>query len=79
MDHIPGPIIATVAPRPASTMAISELPNDAKNIQTSTVAIVIPATGVQSPRRSSVPATAATRCGRLGANLVGSRKCVAPK
>ena len=53
MDHIPGPIIATVAPRPASTMAISEFPDDAKNIQTSTVAIVIPATGVHRPRRRS--------------------------
>jgi hypothetical protein len=38
MDHIPGPIIATVAPRPASMIAVSELPNDAQNIQTSTMA-----------------------------------------
>ena len=60
MDHIPGPIIATVAPRPASIIAVSELPNDAKNIQTSTMAIVMPATGVQRPRRSSVPATMST-------------------
>jgi hypothetical protein len=59
MDHNPGPIIATVTPRPASKMAISEFPDHAKNIQTSTVAIVIPASGVHRPTRRSMPATAA--------------------
>ncbi len=61
MDHNPGPIIATVAARPASRMAISEFPDHANDIQTSTVAIVIPATGVQSPRRRNTPATAAIK------------------
>ena len=61
MDHIPGPIIATVAPRPASTMAISQLPDHANAIQASTVAIVIPATGVQRPRRRNTPATDAIK------------------
>ena len=55
MDHIPGPIIATVAARPASMMAISEFPDHANDIHTSTIAIVIPATGVQSPRRRDTP------------------------
>ena len=58
MDHIPGPIIAMVAPRTASMMAISEIPDHASDIQTSTVAIVIPATGVQRPRRRNAPVTA---------------------
>ena len=66
MDHMPGPIIATVMPRLASIIAVSELPNDAKDIQTSTMAIVIPATGVHRPKSRSMPATAAIRWGRLG-------------
>jgi hypothetical protein len=55
MDPIPGPIIAMVAPRTASMMAISEIPDHASDIQASTVAIVIPATGVQRLRRRNVP------------------------
>jgi len=37
--------------------AISEFPDHANDIQASTVAIVIPATGVQSPIRRNTPAT----------------------
>ena len=61
MDHNPGPIIAAVAPRPASMMAVSEFPDHANDIHSSTVAIVIPATGVQRPRRRNTPATAAVK------------------
>jgi len=61
MDHIPGPIIATVPPKAASTIAISEFPDHADNIQISAIAIVIPATGVQSPRRKNTAATAAIK------------------
>jgi hypothetical protein len=42
-------------------MAVSEFPDHANNIQTSTVAIVIPAIGVQRPRRRNTPATAAIK------------------
>jgi hypothetical protein len=60
MDHIPGPIIATVAPRTATMIAVSECEH-AKNTQTPTMAIVIPASGVQRPRSRSTPAIAAIR------------------
>ena len=63
MDHIPGPIIATVIPRLANIIAVNELPNDRKNIQISTRAIVIPATGVHRPKSRSMPVTAAIRWG----------------
>ena len=79
MDQIPGPIIATAAPIPASMTAVSELPNDAEKTQTSTMAITIPARGVQRPRSRNTAETAATRCGRFGANLEVSRRCVAPQ
>jgi len=69
MDHIPGPIIATVAPRTATMIAVSECAEHTKNTQTPTMAIVIPASGVQRPRSRSTPAVAAIRQGRLGANL----------
>ncbi len=61
MDHIPGPIIATVAPRTATTIAVSEYAEHAKNNQTPTMAIVIPASGVQRPRSKSTAAMAAIR------------------
>ena len=61
MDHMPGPIIAAVAPSTATMIAVSEYAEDAKNAQTPTMAIVIPASGVQRPRSSSTPATAAMR------------------
>ena len=40
---------------------VSEFADHANDIQTRTVAIVIPATGVQSPRRRNTPATAAIK------------------
>ena len=61
MDHIPGPIIATVAPRTATMIAVSECAEHAKNTQTPTMAIVIPASGVQRPKSRSTPAIAAIR------------------
>ena len=61
MDHIPGPIIATVAPRTATMIAVSECAEHAKNTQTPTMAIVIPASGVQRPRNRNTPAIAAIR------------------
>jgi len=77
MDHIPGPIIATVAPRTATMIAVSECAEHAKNTQTPTMAVVIPANGVQRPRSRNTPGTAAIRYGRLGANLACSRRCEA--
>ncbi len=60
-------------------IAVSECAEHAKNTQTPTMAIVIPATGVQRPKSRSTPATAAIRWGRLSVNLALSGTCVAPK
>ena len=60
-------------------IAVSECAEHAKNTQTPTMAIVIPARGVQRPKSRSTPAIAAIRWGRLGANLAFSRRCEAPK
>lgn len=79
MDHIPGPIIATVAPRTATMIAVSEWDEDTKNTQTPMMAVVIPAKGVQRPKNKSTPAMAAIREGRLRANLAFSWRCEAPK
>jgi len=78
MDHMPGPIIETVAPRIATMIAVSECAEHAKNTQTPTMATVIPATGVQRPSSKNMPAIAAIRYGRLGANLLLSITCEAP-
>ena len=61
MDHMPGPIIAAVAPRTATMIAVSECAEHAKKTQTPTMAIVIPANGVQNPRNRNTPAMAAIR------------------
>ena len=42
-------------------IAVSECAEHAKNIQTPTMAMVIPASGVQRPRSRNTPATAAIR------------------
>jgi len=60
-------------------IAVSECAEHAKNTQTPTMAIVIPASGAQRPRSRNTPPTAATRYGRLGANLDVASRCVAPK
>ena len=79
MDHIPGPIIAAVAPRTATMIAVSECVEHAKkNIQTPTMAMVIPASGVLRPKSRNTPAIAAIRNGRFVANLALSRRCEAP-
>jgi hypothetical protein len=76
MDHIPGPIIATVAPRTATMIGVSEwLAHTAKNIQTPRIAITVPATGVQRPKNTNTAATEATKKGSLVARPAGSRKC----
>ena len=70
MDHNPGPIIAAVAPRTATMIGVSEcVEHPKKNTQTPTMAMVIPASGVQRPRRRKTPAIAAIRNGRFVANL----------
>ena len=76
MDHIPGPIIATAAPRTATIIAVSECPLDAKNTHTPAMAMVIPASGVHKPRRRNTAATPAIRYRKLGANLAGASKCM---
>ena len=59
-------------------IAVSECAEHAKNTQTPTMAIVIPASGVQRPRSRSTPAVAAIRQGRLGANLAFSMEMRGP-
>ena len=79
MDHIPGPIIATVAPRIATTMAVNECPEQCtKNTQIPVTAITVPATGVQRPKNTNTAAIEAPRKGNLVARLVGSRRCATP-
>ena len=51
---MPGPIIAKVAPRTATMIAVNECAEQVKNTQTPTMAIVAPATGVQS-RVAEIP------------------------
>jgi len=77
MDQIPGPIIATVAPRTATMIDVSECAEHAKNTQTPRIAIVIPASGVQRPRNSNMPVTAAIRQGTLEGSLA-SKRCDVP-
>ena len=54
MDHMPGPIIAAVAPRTATVIAVSEWAEHAMNTHTPTMAIVIPAAGVQKTATESI-------------------------
>ena len=79
MDHIPGPIIATVDPRTATMIAVSECAEHAKNTQTPRMAIVIPASGVHRPRSRNTPAIAAITQARLGDNVADLRRCVIPQ
>ena len=79
MDHIPGPIMATVAPRTATMIAVNECTEQVKNTQIPTMAIVVPATGVHRPSSRNTPPTDAIRQGNLGANIATSRRCVIPQ
>jgi len=58
-DHAPGPIVARVRPNVANIIETSGLGPLAKAIHTSTKAIRLPATGVQRPTSSNIPAAAA--------------------
>jgi hypothetical protein len=78
MDHAPGPIIARVALKVAKMIGIPELPALEQTIHSSAIVIIVPATGVHKPTRSSIPATAANMCGTIDANCDVSLKCAIP-
>lgn len=79
MDHMPGPIMATVAPMTATMIAVNECPGQtAKNIQIPTIEIMVPATGVQRPRNRNAAAADAIRKGSLVVRLAGSTRCKIP-
>ena len=79
MDHIPGPIIATVMPKPARMIVMKELPGEIQNFTVSAMAIVIPATGVHNPKSKSTPATAASTWRTFGVGLAVPKKLSAAK
>ena len=62
MDQAPGPIIATLMPRPANMIAIDCVPGWVKAIHTSTIPASIPTTGVHRPPRIRRPAAAPPIC-----------------
>ena len=73
MDHIPGPIIAAVMPKPASRMGVSEIP-DTTNTHSSAIAIVNPAIGVKKPESRGMAAKAARTYGKLFAAVLLSAR-----
>ena len=81
MDHAPGPIIATVAPKVAKTIGNPLTASARTNNHSSTIATIVPAIGVHKPTRSSIPATAANMrgtCGTIDANCDACLKCALP-
>ena len=72
MDQAPGPTIAKLAPKPANMMGIQGLAGCVYAIQTSTIAISVPASGVHKPIKRRVPEPAAMSCGARGASCVAA-------
>jgi len=66
-DQAPGPIIARLTPRTASTAGSAALAGKEKAVHNSIIATRIPATGVHRPTRSRIPASAPILCGTTAA------------
>jgi hypothetical protein len=69
IDHVPGPIIANVAPRTARKRAKVGLAGDVKASHTSKIATRAPAIGVHNPAISRTPANAPTLSGTILAQI----------
>lgn len=59
--------MAKLAPRAARRSDVVGSPPTEKLIHSSTIAVSVPATGVQSPTSRNIPATAAITCGAIDA------------
>ena len=79
MDHTPGPIIATVAPRPASRMAISEFPDHANDIQTSTDGNRNSRDWRPEPKKEKYARDSRNQIREAGRQSSVSRRCEAPQ
>ena len=69
IDHVPGPIIANVAPRTARKRAKVGLAGDVKAMHTSRMATTPPAIGVHNPAISRTPANPPTPSGTIVAQI----------
>jgi len=68
-DHVPGPIIANVAPRTARERAKLRLAGDVKARHTCRIATTAPTIGVHKPAISRTPANAPTLSGTIVAQI----------
>ena len=78
IDQAPGPIMANVAPSTTNVTEDTGSPALEHRIHPLAIATSVPATGVHSPIKRSIPATAPTACGTISAQAVASTRLMIP-
>ena len=78
IDQAPGPIMANVAPSTTNVTEDTGSPALEHRIHPFAIATSVPATGVHSPIKRSIPATAPTACGTISAQAGASNRQMIP-
>lgn len=78
IDQAPGPIMANVAPSTTNVTGDTGSPAFEHRIHPFAIATSVPATGVHSPIKRSIPATAPTASGTISAQAVASNRQMIP-